>query len=79
MPDNGNQKASPRRCLRKRDLEKILNVGRTTRLKITKLSDFPKSFKLGSIEAWDSEEVYNWIDAQKGIAGTGKEKEASHA
>jgi len=55
-----------RKCLRKSDIEKILNVGRTTRQRITRLPDFPKSFKLGgTLEVWDSDDFYKWLDAQK--------------
>jgi len=55
-----------RKCLRKADIEKILNVGRTTRQKITRQPDFPKPFKLGgTLEVWDSDDFYKWLDAQK--------------
>ena len=59
-----------RKCLRKSDIEKILGVKRTTRVRITRLPDFPKSFKLwGTIEVWDSEEVYQWLEKQKAEHG----------
>ena len=58
------------KCLRKSDLEAILNVKRTTRQRITRLPDFPKPFKLdGTIEVWDREEVYQWLETQKAEHG----------
>lgn len=58
------------KCLRKADLEAILNVKRTTRQRITRLPGFPKSFKIGgTLEVWDSEEVYQWLETQKAEHG----------
>lgn len=68
--DEAKKKEAPelykRHCLRKADLERLLGVKRTTRQRLTRLPDFPKSFKLGgTTEVWDSEEVYAWLDTQK--------------
>lgn len=58
------------KCLRKSDLEAILNVKRTTRQRITRLPGFPKSFKIGgTLEVWDREEVYQWLETQKAEHG----------